>query len=106
MENKPNIAVEDTNIIETDTEKISENTVNNDVDKTFYEMDDEKSALRFKVLGLPTIIYSIVYGICLYKNLTGIMTPVFTIATVVYLWFVLPGLSGDMTLGKEKLNKL
>ena len=110
MENELNTAVEDTNIIEADTEKISENTVNNDVDKTFFEMDDEiddeRSALRFKVLGLPTIIYSIVYGICLYKNLTGIMTPVFTIATVVYLWFVLPGLSGDMTLGKEKLKKL
>lgn len=72
----------------------------------FYENYDEKSASRFKVLGLPTIIYSIVYGICLYKNLTGIMTPVFTIATVVYLWFVLPGLSGDMTSGKEKLKKL
>ncbi|MDE5872794.1 MAG: DUF4173 domain-containing protein, partial [Lachnospiraceae bacterium] len=106
MENKTNTAVEDTNIIKPDTEKISENTVSNDADKAFYEMDDEKSALRFKVLGLPTIIYSIVYGICLYKNLTGIMTPVFTIATVAYLWFVLPGLSGDMILGKEKLKKL
>lgn len=75
-------------------------------DKAFYENYDEKSASRFKVLGLPTIIYSIVYGICLYKNLTGIMTPVFTIATVVYLWFVLPGLTGDMILGKEKMKKL
>lgn len=110
MENKSNTAVEDTNIIEPDTEKTSEYTVSNDADKTFYEMDDEiddeKSALRFKVLGLPTIIYSIVYGICLYKNLTGIMTPVFTIATVVYLWFVLPELSDDMSLGKEKLKRL
>lgn len=106
MENKLNTAVEDTNIIEPDTEKISEFTVSNDADKVFYENYDEKSASRFKVLGLPTIIYSIVYGICLYKNLTGIMTPVFTIATVVYLWFVLPGLSSDMILGKEKMKKL
>ncbi|MCM1288242.1 MAG: DUF4173 domain-containing protein [Clostridium sp.] len=77
----------------------------------FYEIRDdetesEKSVLRFNVLGLPTIIYAIVYGICLYKNLTGIMTPVFTIATVVYLWFVLPRLSEDMTLGKEKTKRL
>lgn len=123
MENKLNTDVEETNdiegtnSIEADAEKISENTVGYEDDKPFYERDDEiymsfderddeKAALRFKVLGIPTIIYSIIYGICLYKNLTGIMTPVFTIATVVYLWFVLPGLSGDMTSGKEKRKRL
>lgn len=109
--------VEGTNSLEADAEKISEKTVGYEDDKPFYERDDEiymsfderddeKAALRFKVLGIPTIIYSIVYGICLYKNLTGIMTPVFTIATVVYLWFVLPGLSADMALGKEKRKRL
>lgn len=112
MENKLNAvdeatnSVEGTNSIEADAEKISEKTVGYDEDKPLYEIDDEKAALRFKVLGIPTIIYSIIYGICLYKNLTGIMTPVFTIATVVYLWLVLPGLSGDMTLGKEKRKRL
>lgn len=96
MENKLNTVDEGTSGIE---------ETNGD-DKPFYVRDDEKSALRFQVLGIPTIIYSIVYGICLYKNLTGIMTPVFTIATVVYLWLVLPGLSADMASGKEKRKKL
>lgn len=96
MENKLNTVDEGTSGIE---------ETNGD-DKPFYERENEKSALRFQVLGIPTIIYSIVYGICLYKNLTGIMTPVFTIATVVYLWLVLPGLSADMTSGKEKRKKL
>ncbi len=118
MENKLNTVDEGTNgfegtdgfeaahRIETDTEKISENPMSNNDDRSFYERENEKSALRFQVLGIPTIIYSIVYGICLYKNLTGIMTPVFTIATVVYLWLVLPGLSADMASGKEKRKKL
>ncbi len=57
-------------------------------------------------IALKTLIYAFVYSVCLYKNLTGIMTPVFAGATVVFLYLVLPELTEDKENGKLKIRKL
>lgn len=57
-------------------------------------------------IALETLIYAFFYSVCLYKNLTGIMTPVFSVATVVFLYLVLPELTEDKENGKLKVRKL
>ncbi len=39
----------------------------------------------FDAIGWATLIYALVFGVCLYRNMSGIMTVVVTIATVVYI---------------------
>lgn len=40
---------------------------------------------HFAAIGWATLIYALVFGVCLYRNLTGIMTVVIAFATVVYI---------------------
>lgn len=42
---------------------------------------------HFAAIGWATIIYALVFGVCLYRNLSGIMTVVAAVATVVYIRF-------------------
>ncbi|MCM1273087.1 MAG: DUF4173 domain-containing protein [Clostridium sp.] len=57
-------------------------------------------------IALKTLIYAFIYSVCLYKNLTGIMTPVFSVATVVFFYLVLPELTEDKERGRLRVRKL
>lgn len=42
---------------------------------------------HFEAIGWATLIYALVFGVCLYRNLSGIMTVVAAIATVIYILY-------------------
>ncbi|MDE6025923.1 MAG: DUF4173 domain-containing protein [Lachnospiraceae bacterium] len=57
-------------------------------------------------IAATTLIYSFIYSICLYKNLTGVMTPLFSVATVVFIWIILPELVNDKEEARLKRKRL
>ncbi len=67
------------------------NSKDNSFDKIGWEnwhgsAPDEQSYFSyFDAIGWATLIYALVFGVCLYLNISGIMTVVVTIATVVYI---------------------
>lgn len=55
-------------------------------EKWYAPASDEHTFIkRFGAIGWATLIYALVFGICLYKNLSGIMTAIFALATVIYI---------------------
>lgn len=52
------------------------------------EKNKEKIVKKFRVLGPVSIIYSLIFVFCLYKNLYGITSPLWAMATVGYIIFL------------------
>lgn len=104
MEDNSEVKAENNN--ESNIDNMSKYPDNSYCDNPYAFEPDKSSADRFKAIGLATVIYAFVYSICLYKNLMGIMTPVFTIATVIYLWIALPALADDWEDGRKRLKQL
>lgn len=40
---------------------------------------------RFSAIGIATVLYAVLFGLCLYNNLSGIMTLIMAVVTAVYL---------------------
>lgn len=53
------------------------------------EEQKAKRAEIFSVMAVPTLIYALVYTLCLYNNFHSIMMPVFVVATIVYCRYVM-----------------
>lgn len=59
------------------------------------ETEEQKSrrAEIFSVMALPTLIYALVYTLCLYNNFHSITMPAFVIVTIVYCLYVMTKLN-------------
>ncbi len=44
---------------------------------------------NFKIYGVPSLLYSLLFTVCLYKNCTGLMFTLFCTGTVIYMYFVI-----------------
>lgn len=51
--------------------------------------DNDKKLGRFKTCGLWSVLYGVCWTVCLYKNISGIMTVLFVMATIVYLYLII-----------------
>ena len=52
------------------------------------ETNKEKAIQQFKILGPVSIIYSLFFVFCLYKNFYGITSPIWAVATVLYMYYI------------------
>lgn len=51
-------------------------------------LKSEENKKQFRIFGPVSIIYSLVFVFCLYKNLYGITSPIWAIATVAYIVYI------------------
>lgn len=51
--------------------------------------NDNRKLNRFKTCGLWAVLYGLIWTVCLYKNTSGIMTIVFAVATIAYLYLII-----------------
>lgn len=61
----------------------------------------EKSVKRdwFRILALPSLLYGLIYAFCLYRNVAGVMVPIWILATIIYAVFVMKRL--DLRLKQD-----
>ena len=66
------------------------NNVNANVSryKQYMQKKKQESAKRFTALGLPSLIFALVYAVCIYRCLEGVFNVFAAIAIVVYITYV------------------
>ncbi|MGN0394982.1 MAG: DUF4153 domain-containing protein [Coprococcus sp.] len=71
-----------------------------------------ESAARYAIMGIPVIVYALLCAFCLYRNWSGIMTPIFTIISALFISFGLvkyeqytAGKNGTVITISEALSK-
>jgi hypothetical protein len=48
----------------------------------------EEALKYFNQIGISTVLYAIIFTLCLYKNVKGITNPIFTVSTVFYMCYI------------------
>ena len=59
------------------------------IDNNDNNNNDNRKLNRFKTCGLWAVLYGLIWTVCLYKNTSGIMTIVFAVATIAYLYLII-----------------
>lgn len=65
----------------------------------FLQQEKEKNAQMFRKLAPASIVYALVYTVCVYKNISGITVPVWIAATIGYVCYIVGRL--DRKLKKD-----
>lgn len=78
--------MENKNITENENNTENENSMESEMltDTLFAEEPSALRAEQFKMLGLPSLLYALVYTICMFQNGSGITMPVWIASTIFY----------------------
>ncbi|KAI4448484.1 hypothetical protein C823_003004 [Eubacterium plexicaudatum ASF492] len=63
------------------------------VDALFEEEPPVFQAEQFKIFGLSSLLYAVVYTVCMFQNSNGITMPVWIAATIIYTCTMMKKLS-------------
>lgn len=63
-----------------------------------YTQEPAKKASFFRLLGLPSLLYAVVYTVCMFQNTSGLTMPIWVAATALYARTVIKSLAAAQSV--------